>query len=156
MGCACTLSCSVAQSCPTLCDPMDYSPTSVLCPWDSAGKKTVVGCFFLLQEIFPTQESYPCLLYLLHWSADSLPLRQLRSPIIGILTTNFERRIEIILTCQNYLYCYMYCKWEIACLDFEGKKNEIHLRKLLATDVKNTLTFTCFKCLWSWVSIDSD
>ena len=28
----------VAQSCPTLCDPMDCSPPRLLCPWDSAGK----------------------------------------------------------------------------------------------------------------------
>ena len=28
----------------------------VLCPWDSPGKNTGMGCNFLLQEIFPTQE----------------------------------------------------------------------------------------------------
>ena len=37
------------QSCPTLCDPMDSSPTRLPCPWDSQGKKTGVGCHFLLQ-----------------------------------------------------------------------------------------------------------
>ena len=26
----------------------------LLCPWDSPGKNTGVGCHFLLQEIFPT------------------------------------------------------------------------------------------------------
>ena len=31
-----------------------------------------MGCHFLLQEIFPTQGSNPCLLHLLHWQADSL------------------------------------------------------------------------------------
>ena len=35
---------------------------------------------FLLQEIFPTQESNPHLLQLLHWQADSLPLCHLGSP----------------------------------------------------------------------------
>ena len=29
------------------------------CPWDSPGKSTGVGCYFLLQGIFPTQESNP-------------------------------------------------------------------------------------------------
>ena len=38
-----------------------------------SGKNTGVGCHFLLQEIFPTQELNPCLLHLLHWQADSLP-----------------------------------------------------------------------------------
>ena len=38
--------CEVAQSCPTLCDPMD---TRLLCPWDFLGKTTGVGCLSLLQ-----------------------------------------------------------------------------------------------------------
>ena len=33
-----------------------------------------MGCHSLLQGIFPTQGSNPCLLCLLHWQADSLPL----------------------------------------------------------------------------------
>ena len=37
-----------------------------LCPWDSLGKNTGVGCHALLQGIFPTQESNPHLLQLLH------------------------------------------------------------------------------------------
>ena len=32
------------------------------------------GLHILLQGIFPTQESNPCLLHLLHWQVDSLPL----------------------------------------------------------------------------------
>ena len=42
----------VAQSCPTLCIPMDY-------PWDSPGQNTGVGSCSLLQGIFPTQGSNP-------------------------------------------------------------------------------------------------
>ena len=37
------------QSCPTLCNPRDSSPNRLLCPWDSPGKNTGVGCHFLLQ-----------------------------------------------------------------------------------------------------------
>ena len=44
----------VAKSCLNLCDPMDCSPTRLLCPWDSPGKNTGVGCHFLLQGIFLT------------------------------------------------------------------------------------------------------
>ena len=33
------------------------SPTRLLCPWDSPGKNTGVGCHFFLQGIFPTQVS---------------------------------------------------------------------------------------------------
>ena len=46
----------VAQSCPTLCNPMDYSLPGILCPWDFPGKSTGVGCHRLLQEIFPMKE----------------------------------------------------------------------------------------------------
>ena len=39
----------------------------LLCPWDFSGKNTGVGSHFLLQEIFPTQESNIYLLCLLHY-----------------------------------------------------------------------------------------
>ena len=38
---------------------MDCSLTRFLHPWDFPGKNTGVGCHFLLQEIFPTQELNP-------------------------------------------------------------------------------------------------
>ena len=47
----------VAKSCPTLLLPHGLQPNGVLCPWDFLGKKTGVGCHFLLQGIFPTQGS---------------------------------------------------------------------------------------------------
>ena len=62
------------QPCPTLCDPMDYSPPGSFSPWDSPGKNIGVGCHALLQGIFPTQGLNPCLLSLLHGQVDSLPL----------------------------------------------------------------------------------
>ena len=34
--------------------PHGLSPTRLLCPWDSPGKNTGVGCHFLLQGIFLT------------------------------------------------------------------------------------------------------
>ena len=39
----------VAQSCPTLSDPMDLQPYRLLHPWDFPGKSTGVGCHCLLQ-----------------------------------------------------------------------------------------------------------
>ena len=45
----------VAQSCLTLCNPMDLQPTRLLCLWDSLGKNTGVGSHSLLQGIFLTQ-----------------------------------------------------------------------------------------------------
>ena len=55
------------QSCPTLCDPTDYSPPgSAVRGILQAGMNTGVGCHALLQRIFPTQGSNPRLLWLLH------------------------------------------------------------------------------------------
>ena len=51
----------------------------LLCPWDSPGKSTRVGCYFLLQRIFQTQGSNPHLLCLLHWQLNSLLLSHLGS-----------------------------------------------------------------------------
>ena len=61
------------QSCLTL-QPYGLYPSGLLCPQDSPGKNPGVGCHALLQGIFPTQGSNPCLLCLLHWQAGSLPL----------------------------------------------------------------------------------
>ena len=47
----------VAQSCLTLCDPMDCSPPRLFCPWNSPSKHTAVGSHSLLQRIFLIQES---------------------------------------------------------------------------------------------------
>ena len=52
-----------AQSCPTLCDPMDCSPWGPSVHGDSPGKNTGVGCHALLQVIFPTQGLNPGLLH---------------------------------------------------------------------------------------------
>ena len=48
--------------------------TRLLCPWDSPGKDTRLGCCALFQGIFPTQGSNPNLLHLLHWQVGSLSL----------------------------------------------------------------------------------
>ena len=47
--------CLVAQSCPTLHNPMDCSPPGSSIHGDSPGKNTEMGCLALLQGIFPTQ-----------------------------------------------------------------------------------------------------
>ena len=57
----------------------------LLCPWDSPGKSTGVGCHFHLQGIFPTQRSNP---HLLHWQASFLPLAPPGKP-----TSNFNPSI---------------------------------------------------------------
>ena len=51
----CCVLCLAAQLCPTLYDPMGYSPPGSSVHGASPGKNTGVGCHALLQGIFPTQ-----------------------------------------------------------------------------------------------------
>ena len=56
----CLLVCSVMSD---SLQPHRLEPTRLLCPWNSPGKNTGVGCHFLLQRIFLTQGSNPDLLH---------------------------------------------------------------------------------------------
>ena len=71
--CVCVCVCARAQLYLTL------GNSRLLCPWNFPGKNTGVGYHFLLWVIFPTQGSNPCLLGLLYWQVDSLPLNHLGS-----------------------------------------------------------------------------
>ena len=72
-ACACACVLSHVQLFVTL----GLQPAKLLCPWSVSGKITGVSCHVLLQGLFLTQGSEPHLLGLLHWQADSLPLRHL-------------------------------------------------------------------------------
>ena len=56
----------------------------LLCPWDSPGKHTGVGCHAVPQGILPIKGLSLCLLHLLHYSWILLTLSCLGSPI-GLL-----------------------------------------------------------------------
>ena len=61
--------CFVAQSCQTLCDPMDCSTPGSSVHEDSPGKNSGVGHHALLQGIFPTQGLNPGLPH--HWPKEA-------------------------------------------------------------------------------------
>ena len=53
----CKMKMLVAQLCPTLCDPVcGLQSARLLCPWDSPGKNTGVGCLTLFQVSFPPRD----------------------------------------------------------------------------------------------------
>ena len=66
-----------AQSCPTLCFPMDCSLPGSSIHEIFQARILELGCHFLLQGIFPTQGSNPCLL---QRETDFLPLHHLGKP----------------------------------------------------------------------------
>ena len=68
----------VAQSCPTLSDPMDY--TRLLRPWDFLGKRTGVGCHCLFCVLVSTLEQNEQATYI-HISPSFSTLFPFRSPL---------------------------------------------------------------------------
>ena len=74
------LICSVVLSYSQYFLPRGLQPAGFHCPWDSPGENTGVDDHFLLQGIFLTQGLNLCLLCLLHWEVDSLPLCYLGNP----------------------------------------------------------------------------
>ena len=60
----------------------------LLCPWDSPGGNTGVGCHALLQGIFPIRGWNPSLLYLLHWQVDSVLLNHQESPHLSVVKSD--------------------------------------------------------------------
>ena len=84
---------SVAQLCPTLCDPMDCSlPGSSVHGIPQARINTGVGCHSLLQGIFLTQGLNPGLLHcrwiLYHWCHLGSPIALGRSVLSCSVTLN--------------------------------------------------------------------
>ena len=78
---------------------MDYR---LLCPWDSPGKDTVVGCHFLLNGIFLTQGSNS-----LHCSQFLYHLSHQRSPILFI-------KVKVKVSCVQLFVT----PWTIQTMEF--------------------------------------
>ena len=110
----CVFSCSVVSN---SLWPHGLYPARLLCPQDFLGKNTGVGCHFLLQGIFPTQGSNLSLLRLLHWPADSLPLRRLGSPsfptLSNILSWGERRGVPKQLSEVTNEISFFNCQYEL-------------------------------------------
>ena len=59
----CVSACSVASAVSKSLWPRGLYPARLMHPWDSPGKNPGVGCYALLQGIFPTQGLILCLLH---------------------------------------------------------------------------------------------
>ena len=96
--CVCVCVCVRARACVLSCVRLFATPWTAACRGSSVheispGKNTGVGCHFLLQGIFPTQELYP---HLLCWQVGSLPLSHLVSPH-AILTQDKMKKWFIVV-----------------------------------------------------------
>ena len=96
---------SIAQLCPTLCDPSDYSLPGFSIHGIFQAKNTGVGWHFLLQGIFLTQRTN---LRLLHWQEDSLPLSHQGSPAITTAAHKSRINDHTLLSLDADLVCWLY------------------------------------------------
>ena len=90
----------VAQSCPSLYDPVDCSLPGSSVHGDSPGKNTGMGCHALLQGIFPTQglnSGLPnCRQILYHLSHQGSPLIKIKlSYLQRLMPQTTKKRYKI-------------------------------------------------------------
>ena len=101
----CCVLCSVAQSCLTLCNPMERSLPGSSVHGDSPGKNTGAGCHALLQGIFPTQGSNPglphCRWILYHLSHQGSPSLKIISCQFSLCyCSNILHKVPYLCMCQ--------------------------------------------------------
>ena len=84
-----------------------YRP--LLCPWDSPGKSTRVGCHALLQGIFPTQARIKptSLPSNLHWQPSSLPLAP--SGKLTVVKCISQKPIKCLFCLGAFLNLILFC-----------------------------------------------
>ena len=87
------------QSCPTLCDPMVCSPPASSDHGILQARILGMGCYVLLQGIFPTQGLNPSLLHLLHCKQTLYPLSHLGSPFSVL---NISQNTTFSITIKLY------------------------------------------------------
>ena len=105
--------CSDSQLCLTLCNPMHCSPPG------SSGygifQARILGCYFHLQSIFPTQVLK---LHLLHWQANSLPLNHQETGLVSsnLASDSFTWTVEVkcisictVLAQSCFIYAILKC-----------------------------------------------
>ena len=108
--------------------PYGLYPSRLLCPWDSSGRNTRVGCHALLQEIFSTQGLN---LYLMFRSLSN-----------GFFTTSATWEApELLHICLTVVTAFSIdrqrlraqaCRWpeRKKCWDFNGSSITLKLRRL--------------------------
>ena len=85
------------------------TPHSVVCqapcPWNFPGKNTEISCHFLLQRLFLTQRSKPCLLHLLPRQTDSSELEPPGKPYRATYILNvFFFSVLVLLSFKKFVH----------------------------------------------------
>ena len=106
--------------------PHGLWPSKLLCPCDSPGKSTGVGCHALLQGIFPTQWSNQCLLHLLH--CRQILYHWATKEALLMLHATLKRRKVLMWGAYNLIYS----------TSFRTHIGQLTVWTLLFMDIKDT------------------
>ena len=128
--------------------PHALLPTRLLCPWDFPGKKTGVGCHFLLQGIFPTQGLNLGLLSLVYWQVDYLLLSHHGSPCLTLFPSKAQMQI-LICNCyaEGIHYCCCSCSVTQSCLTLQPHGLQ-HARFSCPSPSPRACSNSCSLSLW--------
>ena len=101
-SCVCVCVCERRSVVPDSLQPHGLWPASLLCPWNSPGKNTGVGCHSLLQTIFPAQGLNPVFCIAGRFFLSSKPLGKARLiSTCKIPDTLIEGMREILKNLRN-------------------------------------------------------
>ena len=128
--------------------PHGLQPTMLLCPWNSAGRNTGVGCHFLLQGIFPTQGSKPGLphcrwiLYQLRHQGSPLTLSSLSKNLPVMQETGVQSLCQEDPLEKGMEIHFRILSWEIPWTEKSGGLRSMGLQRVTHDWETNTFTLT--------------
>ena len=132
---------------------------SALCPWDSPGKNTGVGCHFLLQGSSRPRDRIHVSGVTWHWEADSLPLSHLGNSALSTVRIDLKnslpcwvKRIKWAI-CKCYLELYLaYSKYSNApwLSSAPNLKNPMNICHKHEPSESMVVSLDCF---WSFLKI---
>ena len=139
----CVLSCLVMSN---SLRPHELYPIRLLCPWGFPGKNTGVGCHFLLQGIFSTQElnlHLHCKWILYHWATREASYEYIPAFMSMLLSEYLNEHKKLEDSIQHLCRALVLQRslWE------ENKCKQDHRRKHFITESK--VFSCCFYLKWN-------
>ena len=113
--CVCVCVCESRSVVSDSLRPHGLKPARFLCPWNSLGKDTGVGCHSLLHGIFPTQVSHIAVRFFTIWATREAQIGETSHQYTSItgLKTNRRFFLEFPLFC-SHIYWHSYTYIQIA------------------------------------------
>ena len=107
VSCVCAVS-SITQSCPTLCPPLDYSPTGSSVLGIFLGKNTRVGCQFLTPRNLPASGIEPQSPLSPALQVEFLPAEPSEKPIYIYTHTHTHTHTHTYIYIHIYVYTHIH------------------------------------------------